>query len=153
MIKIIAVGKLKARALKELCDDYQKKINHYHHISIIEIKDEPISDNDSAEHIKQKEGERIMAKIDPKDYVIALDLRGKMMDSVSFANHLDKILANKPLTFVIGGSLGIAREVIQRADLSLKLSDMTFLHQMTRLIILEQIYRSFKILHNETYHK
>ena len=153
MIKVIAVGKIKTSEIKALCDDYIKKIGHYHRVEIIEVKDEPITGNDSDEHIKDKEGERILAKINDQDYVVCLDLRGKMTDSLSFADFIDRTLAFKNIAFVIGGSLGLAKPVLERADARLKLSDMTFLHQMARLIILEQIYRAFKILHNETYHK
>ena len=153
MIKIIAVGKIKAQELKALCDDYTKRIDRYHKIEIIEVKDEAITTNDSSDHIKDKEGERILAKISDQDHVVCLDLKGNMMDSIAFAKFIDDTLATKNIAFVIGGSLGLSKAVIHRADRLLKLSDMTFLHQMTRLIILEQIYRGFKILHNETYHK
>ena len=153
MIKLIVVGKIKAAELSRLCDDYQKRINHYHKLAVIEVKDEPISANDSPEHIKDREGVRILEKISSDDHVIALDLCGKMQDSVTFSKTIDKILTSKNIVFVIGGSLGLSDKVKRRADSLLKLSDMTFLHQMTRLIILEQIYRSFKILNNEVYHK
>ena len=95
-----------------------------------------------------------MSKIDKDDYVILLDLHGESLDSVSFAKKIDKLFVSySKITFVIGGSLGLGEEVRKRANYRLKLSDMTFLHQMTRLIILEQIYRCFKILNHETYHK
>ena len=154
MIKIIAVGKIKDKNLSVLIDDYLKKISRYHKINIIEVKDEAISVNDSKEHIIAKEGERILKEIKDNDYVIALDLKGEEIDSLKLASKLDSLFVSYPnIAFIIGGSLGIDENVLKRANYKLKLSKLTFLHQMTRLIILEQIYRSFKILNNETYHK
>lgn len=154
MIKIIAPGKIKDKHLMALIDDYQKRINHYQKLEIIEVKDETINANNSSGNIKQKEGERILSKIDANDYVICLDLKGEMIDSVTFSERLEHLIDRScNIVFVIGGSLGIHEDVLKRANASLKLSPMTFLHQMTRLILLEQIYRAFKILHHETYHK
>lgn len=154
MIKLIALGKIKDKHLKALIDDYQKRINRYHKLTVIELKDETISDNDSREHIIDKEGDKILKEINDDEFVIALDLAGKKLDSLQFAAFIDRQLIIKPrLTFVIGGSLGLSDKVIKRAGYRFSLSDLTFLHQMTRLIILEQIYRAFKILNNETYHK
>lgn len=154
MIKLIALGKIKDKHLKALIDDHQKRINRYHKLTVIELKDETISDNDSREHIIDKEGDKILKEINDDEFVIALDLAGKKMDSLQFAAFIDRQLITRPhLTFVIGGSLGLSDKVIKRADYRFSLSDLTFLHQMTRLIILEQIYRAFKILNNETYHK
>ena len=152
MIKIVCVGKIKDNHLKSLIDDYAKKINHYHKLEIIEVKDEPIKDNDK--YVLETEANRVLDKIGNDEYVILLDLHGKEVDSVSFANKIDKLfISNSKICFVIGGSLGLGEQLIKRANYRLKISDMTFLHQMTRLIILEQIYRAFKILGNETYHK
>ena len=152
MIKLICIGKIKDANLKSLIDDYIKKINRYHKIEVIEVKDEPIKDNEK--NVLDLEANRALSKIDSDEYVILLDLHGKIMDSVEFANKLDKLFINySKITFVIGGSLGLGEQLIKRANYRLKLSDMTFLHQMTRLILVEQIYRSFKILNNETYHK
>ena len=152
MIKIVCVGKIKDNHLKSLIDDYAKKINHYHKLEIIEVKDEPIKDNDK--YVLETEANRVLDKIGNDEYVILLDLHGKEIDSVSFANKIDKLfISNSKICFVIGGSLGLGEQLIKRANYRLKISDMTFLHQMTRLIILEQIYRAFKILSNETYHK
>lgn len=154
MIKIIAAGKVKDQHLAALIDSYLVKLAHYHKISVIEVKDEKISADDSAVHIKEIEGARLLAKIKKDDYVIALDLKGQSYDSLAFAAELDTLLAKEAnISFIIGGSLGLAPQVIKRADLSFKLSDLTFLHQMTRLILLEQIYRAFKINNHETYHK
>jgi len=152
MIKVICVGKVKDKSLSNLIDDYLLKINRYHKIQVIEVKDEPIKDNE--QEVLKIEGERILSKIEPSDYVITCDLHGKSIDSISLSRKIDKAFINNPkLTFVIGGSLGISDEVRKRSNELLKLSDLTFLHQMTRLILLEQIYRSYKIISNETYHK
>lgn len=152
MLKLICVGRVKDASLKALIDDYQKRIQKYHKLEVIEVKDEPIRDNEK--EVLDIEASRIMSKIDKDDYVILLDLHGESLDSVSFAKKIDKLFVSySKITFVIGGSLGLGEEVKKRANYRLKLSDMTFLHQMTRLIILEQIYRCFKILNHETYHK
>ena len=152
MLKLICVGKVNDASLKALIDDYQKRIQKYHKLEVIEVKDEPIRENEK--EVLDIEASRIMSKIDKDDYVILLDLHGESLDSVSFANKIDKLFVSySKITFVIGGSLCLGEEVKKRANYRLKLSDMTFLHQMTRLIILEQIYRCFKILNHETYHK
>ncbi len=152
MIKVIAIGKVKDKHLSALIDDYTKKIQRYHKIEVIEVKDEPIIDNEKA--VLDKEGQRALDKIDANDYVILLDLHGRSIDSVSLAEKIDSLFNNHPkITFVIGGSLGLSDKLRERANEKIKLSDLTFLHQMTRLILLEQIYRSFKILNHETYHK
>lgn len=152
MIKLICVGKIKDKNLNILIDDYIKKINHYHKLEVLELKDEAIKDNNL--DVLEKEGQRILEKIKDDEYVLLLDLRGEMLDSVSLANFIDKnFITYSKLDIVIGGSLGVSEDVKRRANKLLKLSDLTFLHQMTRLIILEQLYRSFKILNHETYHK
>lgn len=152
MIKIVCVGKIKDINLEKLIDSYKEKISHYHKIQIIEVKDEPINNNEKA--VLEIEGNRVLDKIDNYDYVILLDLHGKSIDSMSFASKIDKLfISHSKLCFVIGGSLGLSEALRKRANEAIKLSDLTFLHQMTRLILLEQIYRSFKILNNEQYHK
>ena len=151
MIRIIAVGKIKDSHLVSLIEDYKKKINRYHKIEIVEVKDEPIRDNEA--EVLKTEGERVLKLIDNRDYVIVLDLHGKQMDSLKFAGHIELFNSNSRIVFVIGGSLGLSKELVDRANERLKLSEMTFLHSMTRLILIEQIYRAFKILGNETYHK
>ena len=152
MIKILCVGKVKDKHLQALIDDYVKKITRYHRIEIVEVRDEKITDDEKA--ILNREAERVLEKIDPDEYVILMDLNGKTIDSVSFAKKIASIFVHRPtLCFVIGGSLGLGEALLKRADERIRMSDMTFLHQMCRLILLEQIYRSFKILHNETYHK
>ena len=152
MIKLVCVGKVKDKNLLSLIDDYAKKINHYHKLEIIEVKDEKITDNEKA--VLDIEAERVLDRISNDEYVILIDLHGKNMDSLMFADKIDKLFTNhSKISFVIGGSLGLGKKLIDRANERIKLSDLTFLHQMCRLILLEQIYRSFKILHNETYHK
>ena len=152
MIKVIAIGKVKDKHLSALSDDYIKKIQRYHKIEVIEVRDEPITDNEKA--VLDKEGQRALDKIDAGEYVILLDLHGKSIDSVSLAEKIDSLFNSHPkITFVIGGSLGLSEKLRERANEKIRLSDLTFLHQMTRLILLEQIYRSFKILNHETYHK
>lgn len=153
MIKIIAVGKIKEKAMKSLIDDYQKRINRYYKLEVIEVKDEVII-KDLDDKIKDIEGQRILKLINDRDYVVCLDLSGVSYDSVDFATRLQKQLDyGINVAFVIGGSLGLSKEVLSRANSHLKLSDMTFLHNMARLIIIEQIYRAFKINNNELYHK
>lgn len=152
MIKIIAIGKVKDKHLAALIDDYKTKISYYHKIEVVEVKDEPIKDDER--EVLNKEAYRVLEKIDDSEYVILLDLHGKTIDSVSLSNKIDKLfITNSRITFVIGGSLGLGDELRKRANEAIRLSDLTFLHQMTRLILLEQIYRSFKILNHETYHK
>jgi 23S rRNA (pseudouridine1915-N3)-methyltransferase len=153
MIKIVAAGKIKDSNLKTLCDDYQKRVSRYSKIEVIEVRDENLETGDQ-DKIKKSEGERILKQVKSDDYVILLDLRGNELDSVAFANKLQGLIDfSRNITFIIGGSIGVSDDVLNRADYLLKLGKMTFLHQMSRLIILEQIYRGFKIMHHETYHK
>lgn len=153
MIKIVSVGKVKSNHLKALIEDYVEKVSHYSKIEVIECKDEDLSKT-LPEKVKEIEGERILKQIKNDDFVILLDLRGKHLDTMAFKDKIQSLIdSSKNIDFVIGGSIGVSDEVKNRANMLLKLSDMTFLHQMTRLIILEQIYRAFKIMNNETYHK
>ena len=152
MIKVLCVGKVKDENLLALINDYKKRINKYHKLEIVEVKDEAIKDDEK--EVLDIETKRLLDKIEKDEYVILVDLHGESIDSISLANKLDKLfITNSKITFVIGGSLGFGESIRQRANYKIKLSDLTFLHQMTRLILLEQIYRSFKILHHETYHK
>ena len=152
MIRLVCVGKVKDEHFLALIRDYQRKISHYHKIEVIEVKDEPIRDNEK--QVLDIEAERLLNVIDRNDYVILLDLHGRGIDSIGFSQKLDQLFIRYPkICFVIGGSLGLGEKILERADERLKLSDLTFLHQMTRLILVEQIYRSFKILNHETYHK
>lgn len=152
MIKVVCVGKIKDNHLKSLIEDYIKRINRYHKLEVIEVKDEPIKNNEK--EVLDKEANNVLKVIKDNDYVILLDLHGKQTDSIKFSKHINELFnKNSTITFVIGGSLGLGDELIKRSNERLSLSEMTFLHQMTRLIILEQIYRCFKISNNETYHK
>ena len=152
MIKLLCAGKVKDEHLLALINDYKKRINKYHKLEIVEVKDEAIKDDEK--EVLDNEAKRLLDKIEKDEYVILVDLHGESIDSISLANKLDKLfITNSKITFVIGGSLGFGENIRQRANYRIKLSDLTFLHQMTRLILLEQIYRSFKILHHETYHK
>ena len=144
MIKIITVGKIKENYLKEAINDYQKRINKYHKLEIIEIEDDNI--------INEKD--RILKHINKKDYLIALDIQGTELTSIELSKKLDNIFINNSnITFIIGGSNGIHDSIKNIVNYKLSFSKMTFPHQLFRLILLEQIYRSFKILNNETYHK
>ena len=152
MIKVVCVGKIKDKNLSCLIDDYAKKINRYHKLEIIEVKDEPITADEKS--VLDAEAKRALEKIGNDAYVIFLDLHGKTIDSVALSEKIDKLfISYSKICFVIGGSLGLGEELRKRANEAIKLSDLTFLHQMTRLILLEQIYRCFKILNHETYHK
>ena len=157
-IRIIAVGKIKEPYLKEGINEYLLRLSSYAKVEIIEVNDSKVKDNPNESDILKvinEEGERILSKIKNNDLVINLDLNKKEFDSVSFSKFIqDKMVeGGSTITFVIGGSYGLSNKVKDRANYSISLSKMTFLHQMTRLILLEQIYRSFKIINNETYHK
>ena len=157
-IKIYAIGKIKEDYLKLGVSDYLKKIKPYSQIEIVEVNDEPIPNNPNPSEIeiaKNKEGEKILQLLKQNEYLIGLDLNKKELESPLFAEYLNKKLelSGSNLSFVIGGSYGLSNELKKRCNDSISLSKMTFLHQMTRLILLEQIYRAFKILRNETYHK
>lgn len=158
MIKLVGVGKIKEKAMNSLIDEYIKRLSPYTKVEIIEVADEMIPQTNSAaqnEQAKISEGKRILAKIKDQEYVILLDLWGKALSSEAFAEKLSKLYTyeSSQLTFVIGGSLGLSEEVIQRANFRFKLSDCTFTHQMCRVLILEQIYRATMINHHMPYHK
>lgn len=156
MIKLICVGKLKEKALISLVDDYLKRIQPYHKISVVELTDEPNGDN-PALNLKaiDTESKAILNAIASEDWVILLDLKGQPLSSPALAQTLQGAFNRsvKTLVFVIGGSLGVNEEVRQRANVLWKLSDNTFPHGLVRLLLTEQLYRSFKILSNQTYHK
>lgn len=157
-IKIYAIGKIKENYLKIGIDDYLKKIKPYTSIEIVEVNDEPIPNNPNNSEIeiaKNKEGEKVLQLLKTNEYLIGLDLGKKELESPAFAEYLNKKMeiAGANISFVIGGSYGLSDELKNRCNDSISLSKMTFLHQMTRLILLEQIYRAFRILRNETYHK
>lgn len=158
MIKIIAVGRLKEKAMDSLVQEYRKRLGAFVKLEIFEVSDEQAPQNNSDLQniaVKKKEGERILSKIKEQDYVILLDLQGNMLTSEKLASHIDEIQTYKSsdITFVIGGSLGLSEDVIERSDYRWKLSDLTFPHQLVRVMILEQIYRAYMINHHMPYHK
>lgn len=157
-ITLISVGKLKEKYLKEAIDEYVKRLQRYCKISIIELQDEKTPDNASEKEelqIKDKEGEAILKVIKDTSYVIVLDLKGKMITSEEFSFYIQElgVSGKSDLVFIIGGSLGLAQSVINRANYKLCFSKMTFPHQLFRVMLLEQIYRAFRIIKNEPYHK
>lgn len=144
MIRIICVGKIKETFFKEAIEEYLKRLQKYHKIIIDEIIDSDI----------KTEGKLILEKIKEKDYVITLEITGKEMNSLEFSEYLNKtFIKNSNITFIIGGSDGLDNKVKERANDKISFSKLTFPHQLFRVILLEQIYRSFKIINNETYHK
>ena len=156
-VRIVCVGKIKDSFNKQGIDEYKKRLSRYIKLDIIEVDDAKIKENASPkeeEIVKKEEGIRILKQVKDNEYMILLDLHGKEIDSVEFSKIIDMTsIRFSTITFVIGGSLGLSDAEIQRANYRLCLSKMTFTHQMTRVILLEQIYRSFKILNNEVYHK
>ena len=157
-INIVWVGKIKEKYLKLGIDEFKKRLSKYCKLDIIELDDEKAPENLSdkeMEMIKDKEGKKILAKIKDTSYVIALAIDGKSLSSEELADTINKlgIRGISNITFVIGGSLGLSDEVLSRADYKLSFSKMTFPHQLMRLILLEQIYRSYRINNGEPYHK
>lgn len=156
MIKLLVVGKINGTALNDLINDYLKRIQPYHKISIVEVADEATAEDPAQQKTAMnKEGERILAKLKPEDKVVLLDLSGDEMDSLAFAKSLDEqfTYSSSILVFVIGGSMGVSDAIRARADRRWKLSSVTFPHQIVRLLVLEQIFRAFKINQHQTYHK
>lgn len=157
-IQIITVGKLKENYLKQGLAEYEKRLKPYAKVKITELKDEPTPQQATEKEerqIKTIEGERILAKIPADGFVIALDLRGKALTSEQLAQTINEqmIYGTKSLVFIIGGSLGLSEEVLSRSDLRLSFGKLTYPHQLMRLILVEQIYRAFKIIRGEPYHK
>ncbi|MBO5739325.1 23S rRNA (pseudouridine(1915)-N(3))-methyltransferase RlmH [bacterium] len=154
-IKIIALGKIKETFLKEGINEFLKRLIPYTSIEIIELSPIEIKDENLTSRILEQEGEKILACIKPDSYVITLEIQGKQLSSEDFAKKIDEIIltGKNELVFIIGSSCGLSQSISQRADFKLSFSKMTFLHQFARLILIEQIYRAFKILKNESYHK
>lgn len=156
--KIICIGKLKEKYLSDGCAEYIKRLSAYQSTEILELSEIRVYEENSAAQInsaKEKEGNNILSKIKDNDYVIALCIEGNMYDSIEFSNMLGDIMQKirGDIIFVIGGSYGLSDKVIKRADLKLSFSKFTFPHQLMRFILLEQIYRAYKIKNNEKYHK
>lgn len=157
-ITLITVGKLKEKYLKDAIAEYSKRLNRYCKLDIIELQDEKTPENASSKEetlIKEKEGEKILSAIKDNMYVVALDLNGRMLSSEEFSTFIDDLglKGSSNIAFVIGGSLGLSKEVLDRADYKLCFSKMTFPHQLFRVMLLEQIYRGFRISRGEPYHK
>lgn len=157
-IKIIVVGKLKEKYLKDGIAEYLKRLKSYANLKIIEIKDEAASQTLSdaeIEQIKVVEGKRIIEKLPDRARVIALDLKGKQLTSEDFAEEINETMTygTSQIAYIIGGSHGLSQEVLQKTDLKISFGKMTYPHQLMRLILVEQIYRAFKIIRNEPYHK
>ncbi|MCY9150893.1 23S rRNA (pseudouridine(1915)-N(3))-methyltransferase RlmH [Bacillus haynesii] len=157
-ISIVAIGKLKEKYLKQGIDEYIKRLSAYAKVDIIEMPDEKAPENLSDQDmkiVKDKEGERILSKISPDAHVIALAIEGKMKSSEELADNMDRLATygKSKVNFVIGGSLGLSDAVLKRANEKLSFSRMTFPHQLMRLILLEQVYRAFRINRGEPYHK
>ena len=157
-VKLLCVGKLKESYFTDACAEYQKRLGRFCTLKVIEVPDErapeTLSPAEEAQ-VKAREGERLLAAIDAKDVVIALVIGGKRYGSESFAAHLEDLESRgvRSIAFVIGGSLGLGDAVLRRADETLSLSDMTLPHRIARLVLLEQLFRAYKIRRNEAYHK
>jgi len=157
-ITLIAVGKMKEKPYRQMADEYLKRLGRYGKFEEIELNDlpEPVNSSPAIEQqIKEKEGEAILSRIRPSDYVIAMTIPGKQWDSPALSRHLDDLMTRgqSSIVFLIGGSLGLSDKVIARADEELSMSKMTFPHQLARVMLLEQLYRAMKIRSGERYHK
>ncbi len=157
-ITLVTVGKIKEKFYSDAAAEYAKRLTRYCKLEILQVADEKTPDRASEteeRQIKDREGERILAQIRDGSYVIALAIQGEMLDSLQLAKKMEQlgISGQSQVVFVIGGSLGLSDAVLKRADYSLSFSKMTFPHQLMRVILLEQIYRSYRIIGNEPYHK
>ena len=154
-IKIIALGKIKEKFLKDGIDEFLKRLKPYASVEIVELVPVEIKDENLIQRTLEQESEKILANIQPNSYVVTLEIQGKQLSSEDFAAKINEITNSgiSELVFIIGSSCGISSKVSQRADFKLSMSKMTFLHQFARLLLIEQIYRAFKILKGETYHK
>lgn len=154
-IKIIALGKIKEKFLKDGIDEFLKRLRPYASLEIIELAPIEIKDENLIAKVLDEEAEKILAYIKPQSYVITLEIEGKSLSSPEFADKIKNLTNNgvSEIVFVIGSSCGLSPLVSSRADFKMSMSKMTFLHQFARLILVEQIYRAFKIIKGETYHK
>lgn len=154
-IKIIALGKIKEKFLKDGIDEFMKRLTPYATVEIVELTPVEIRDENLIQKALEQEAVKILENIKPDSYVITMEILGKQLSSEDFAQKINEISISgiNELVFIIGSSCGIAPSVSQRANFKLSISKMTFLHQFARLLLVEQIYRAFKILKNETYHK
>ena len=157
-ITLITVGKIKEKYLKDAIAEYSKRLSKYCKLEIVEVADEKTPDQASENverQIRQKEGERILRYVKDDAYVFTLEIGGTMLDSVAFAKKMETlgIQGKSHLIFIIGGSIGLGEEVLRRSDYALSFSKMTFPHQLMRVILLEQVYRGYRIIEGATYHK
>ena len=157
-ITVLCVGKVKEKFYRDAIDEFAKRLSRYCKLEIVEVADEKTEEQSSDTEIrlvKEKEGERLLKNIKDDAYVIALCIDGKQLDSEELSEKIEKlgIQGTSHIYFIIGGSLGLADEVVKRADFKLSFSKMTFPHQLMRVILLEQIYRGYRIMNNEPYHK
>lgn len=157
-ITLITVGKIKEKYLKDAIAEYSKRLSRYCKLEIVEVADEKTPDNASdtvEDAIRDKEGERILKYIKEDAYVITLEIAGKMLTSEEMAEKIEKlgVQGTSHIIFIIGGSIGLGRKILKRSDYALSFSKMTFPHQLMRVILLEQIYRSYRIMNHEPYHK
>lgn len=157
-ITIVTVGKIKEKYLRDAITEYTKRLSKYCKLEIVEVVDEKTPDNASSiveNQIRDKEAERIQKYLKDDAYVITLEIGGKMLDSVEFSKKIEQlgIQGKSHIIFVIGGSIGLGEEVLRRSDFAISFSKMTFPHQLMRVILLEQIYRGYRIMNHEPYHK
>ena len=154
-IKIIALGKIKEKFLKEGIDEFMKRLAPYASVEILELSPIEIKDENLTQKVLDQEGEKILAHIKPQAFVITMEIKGKMLSSEEFAQKIEDLTNDgvSEIVFVIGSSCGISPNVSARANFKMSMSKMTFLHQFARLLLVEQIYRAFKIIKGETYHK
>lgn len=157
-IRIVAVGKIKEKYIQEGIKEFSKRLSRYCSLDIVEIDDEKAPENLSEKEmdiVKNKEGDRILAKIPQNSFIISLVIQGRQLSSEELSEKVDDLMINgiNDITFVIGGSLGLSTDVIDKSNFKLSFSKMTFPHQLMRLILLEQVYRGFRIMKNEPYHK
>lgn len=157
-ITVLCVGRIKEKYYTDAVKEYAKRLGRYCKLEILEVMDEKIPDGAGKaleDAVKQKEGEKLLSRLREGAYVIALELEGKKLDSMAFSERLEKLGVHgvSHIVFIIGGSLGLSEEVKKRADEAISFSDMTFPHQLMRVILLEQIYRGYRIINREPYHK
>ena len=154
-IKIIALGKIKEKFLKDGIDEFLKRLTPYASVEVVELSPVEIKDDNLTERALDEEGEKILSLIKPQSYVITMEIKGTMLSSEELAEKIEELTnaGTQELVFVIGSSCGISKKVSERANFKLSMSKMTFLHQFARLLLVEQIYRAFKIIRKETYHK
>ncbi|WP_454969626.1 23S rRNA (pseudouridine(1915)-N(3))-methyltransferase RlmH [Eubacterium sp.] len=157
-VTVIAVGRLKEKYLRDACEEYLKRLGTYSKVSVVEVNEERCSDNPSEseiENVKQKEGQRIIAKIPKGSFVVPMCIEGTQFSSEDFAKKIEAtaVAGNSDITFIIGGSFGLSNEVKSLGKLKLSFGKLTLPHQLMRVVLLEQIYRAFSILNNSKYHK